>query len=68
MKFEGTNYDGVSPAMTASDQTVTYALGEEPFYSGCTHKEAWNGWTCTDRSIGVLYFDSLDGDSYDRSV
>jgi len=68
LKFDGNTYSGVSPVQTASSQTITYALGEEPFYTGCTAKESWNGWVCTDRNIGVLYFDSLDGDTYDRSV
>lgn len=68
MKFQGTSYEGISPALTTSDMTITYALGDTPFYSDCQVKDKWNAWQCTDRDIGVLYFDSLDGDTYDRSV
>lgn len=40
----------------------------ETYAMGCRFKEVWNAWTCTNRNIGVLLFESLDGDTYDRSV
>jgi len=34
----------------------------------CSYQKSWDAYLCTDDNIGVLLFDSLDGDRMDRSV
>lgn len=68
IRYEGSKYSGTSISNTMADGTVTYALGDDPFYGNCDYNSAWNAWQCADRDIGVLLFESLDGDTYDRSV
>lgn len=37
-------------------------------YSGCDLRENWNAHFCRNRQIGLLLFESLDSDTYDRSI
>lgn len=37
-------------------------------YGTCVEKTTWNAWHCQNDKIGVLLFESLDGDTWDRSV
>jgi len=37
-------------------------------FSGCSLVEAWNAFYCSHTDIGLLHFDSLDADRWDRSV
>jgi hypothetical protein len=68
LNFEGTRYSGTSPNVKLSDMAVVSALGDEPMYDGCTHKESWNMWSCNNRNLGVLIFESMDEDNEDRSM
>ena len=38
-------------------------------YESCSErKDMWNGYFCENRNIGILLFESLDPDTYDRSI
>lgn len=37
-------------------------------YANCRYKDAWNAWHCQNSYLGVLQYESLDGDTMDRSV
>lgn len=38
-------------------------------WKGCeSRKSTWNGFYCRNRFIGMLLFESLDDDTYDRSI
>jgi len=37
-------------------------------YADCTPKSYWNAQYCRNQDLGVLLFESLDGDKRDRSV
>jgi len=58
------------------DSVSTLQTGTEIFsgqkapesYNGCEYHSDWDAWECSDRKIGVLLFESLDGDTWDRSV
>ena len=44
IRYEGSKFSGKSPSNTNHEGTLTYALGEEPFYGDCEYKSAWNAW------------------------
>lgn len=69
LQFDGNSFSGVRPDGLSTDGTVTYALnGDAPYYPNCIDKTEWNAWSCSNQNIGVLLFESLDGDTWDRSV
>lgn len=37
-------------------------------FPSCKYNPTWNGYICKDNEIGLLYFDSLDADTMDRTV
>jgi len=37
-------------------------------YDNCVLRSDWNAYECTNPLLGVLLFDSLDDDRYDRTV
>lgn len=43
LRFEDSDFSGTTPVNTDSDGTITYALGEDPYYN-CDYKEDWNAW------------------------
>jgi hypothetical protein len=44
IRYEGSKFSGKSPSNTNHEGTLTYALGEDPFYGDCEYKSAWNAW------------------------
>lgn len=58
------------PGATSSFQIVGTANSKVAgAYAHCYDKrEYWNGYYCMNRYIGVLVFESLDSDTYDRSI
>ena len=70
MDFEGTSYSGaMTPSYTAADfQIVSDFAGVSDTYDNCVYKDAWNAWRCANSYLGVLLAESLDGDTWDRSV
>ena len=67
LTFENTNFNGNYPSYVAPNGAITYAIQEEPFYN-CEFREIQNAWYCSDRNLGVLLFESLDEDTWDRSI
>ena len=57
-----------------SFQIVSDMFNAVSTYPNCKINNAWNAWLCADPAqialpqIGTLHFDSLDGDTEDRSV
>jgi len=50
---------------------VSRRRGDNKAYDGCALNEKWNCYLCTGENrlkIGILIFESLDGDTMDRSV
>jgi len=50
---------------------VSKRLSDTTSYDGCVLNEKWNSYLCTGDNkskIGQLIFESLDGDTLDRSV
>ena len=37
-------------------------------FKNCKLESVWNNYYCSTNNIGLLYFDSLDGDTWDRSI
>jgi len=68
LDFEGNSFEGSRPSGFDTNTIITYGFSDEPFYRGCDYRESQNAWYCANRDIGVLLFESLDGDTYDRSV
>ena len=70
MQFTGSSFDGVNtPKLIAPDFQI---ISDTEFVSNtfptCKNMTAWNAFICTNPNLGVLYFESLDADTEDRSV
>ena len=48
--------------------TSTFENNTVSPYTDCTYKSSWDGFICSDTDIGMLQFESLDKDRWDRSV
>ena len=70
LQFEGTQFLGTTtPVETAPDfQIVSDVEAAIGAYSNCEIRTAWSGAWCTNPNIGVLLFESLDGDTEDRTI
>ena len=71
MSFLGTTWDGVTPPNAPGTFQLVGAGGPNVGgkYKGCVDKrESMNGYICENRNIGLLLFESLDSDTYDRSI
>ena len=70
LKFESNSFDGnPKPVQTSSSfQIVSYNTDAANAMSDCEPRSNWNGQICTNRNLGILLFESLDGDRFDRSV
>ena len=71
MSFLGTLWEGITPPNTRASFQLVGAGGPNVGgkYPGCTDKtQMWNGYYCENRNIGILLFESLDPDTYDRSI
>jgi len=69
LHFESTVFRGTRPSIQASDfQLVSRVLQAGQAYSQCEDKMSWNAFLCLNPNLGVLLFESLDSDNFDRSI
>jgi len=70
MQFTGTTFDGANtPKLMDQDfQIISDSEGVSNTFKPCKNETAWNAFSCTNPNFGVLYFESLDADTEDRSV
>lgn len=70
MQFTGSSFDGVNtPKLIAPDfQIISDTELVSNTFPTCKNMTAWNAFICTNPNLGVLYFESLDADTEDRSV
>lgn len=69
MDFKSTVFEGSSRLTSpASFQVVSQITNGTADYKDCKEFSEWRGWHCTNDKLGVLLFESLDGDTEDRSV
>lgn len=67
LNFDGSqNFQIVSN--TNNNRMNTDKVSAPATYGTCVEKDAWNAWRCEQENIGVLLFESMDGDTWDRSV
>lgn len=68
--FENTQYSGTNrPAKSSTDFTIVSNVPTATeAYAGCETMNDWNVAYCNNDRLGVLLFESLDGDTMDRSV
>ena len=69
MKFRGTVFAGITPNMSDRDfEIVSQNDGVHDKYNGCQFVSSWKGSLCKNNQLAMFLFESLDPDSYDRSV
>jgi len=71
LSFLGTTWSGVTPPNARTTFQLVGAGGPNVAgkYTGCTdNMSIWNGYYCENRNIGILQFESLDSDTWDRSI
>jgi len=77
MQFDKVTCTGTKkPGFCSDKEAVAFTiasrrLGDTKGYKGCTLNKTWNSYLCTganQKKIGQLIFESLDGDTLDRSV
>lgn len=69
LAFTGSRFYGVTPSNTAADFVLVpddETVGGT--YSPCQHKPDQQAYVCQMRNIGLLMFESLDEDAWDRAV
>jgi len=68
--FVGSTFEGdVKPTDTEADfQIVPDIPGYTDAIPNCKKYEKWNAWHCNTDGIGILLFESLDPDKFDRSL
>ena len=70
MKFEDASFAG-SPRPSVSDsqfQILSNNPGAAENIDTCTLMSDWNGYLCKNPKIGQVVFESLDGDSMERTI
>lgn len=71
-RFDGTQVSGTPLAVGIPSSFEVIANNIESVSSDtiptCSLNNDWNAYLCTNEKIGVLIFDSLDGDRMDRSA
>lgn len=69
LKFKSTKFSGSTPSYTRSNfQIVSDYKDAASTFDTCEKVQSWNAWHCENDFIGHLIFESLDGDTYERSV
>ena len=70
LQFENTQFLGTTrPVKTAQNFQIVSDVEEAVnAYSNCEIRTAWSGAWCSNRNLGLLLFESLDGDNEDRSI
>jgi len=70
MKFSGSSFEGENtPKLIEPDfQIISDTKSVSNTFSDCKNVTDWNAFVCTNPDLGVLYFESLDADTEDRSI
>ena len=70
LSFEGTQYLGsVRPVKTVSNFQIVSDVEEAVnAYQNCEMRPKWSAAWCSNRNLGILLFESLDGDNEDRTI
>lgn len=68
VKFTGTTYTGAVKASFTDTDFQAVGNYKSIMHDTCVKKDKWNAFFCKNTKIGILKFDSLDGDTMDRSV
>jgi hypothetical protein len=67
--FKSTTYSGAMPSTSSRDFTlVPNDKQVAGTYPGCKEKTAMQAYVCQTNNIGMLMFESLDDDAWDRAV
>jgi len=62
-------FTGTTPSFTKPQfSLISDNPGASDKVKNCQMNQSWNMWLCQNNNIGLLTFESLDGDTYDRSV
>lgn len=70
-KFTGNKYLGVAPMpeKTPDFLIIPDTPGYTDKFEGCVQKKEWNAYMCVGNAdLGILLFESLDEDRWDRNV
>ena len=70
MQFTDTTFEGANtPKLIEKDfQIISDTEDVSDTFKSCKNETAWNAFYCTNPNLGVLYFESLDADTEDRSI
>ena len=69
MTFAASAFSGTTPSFQKRDfEVVPKNVGVSDKYAGCTEVSGSNMFVCDNRNLAMFVFESLDGDTYDRSV
>lgn len=67
--FKGTQFENQRISQAEPDFTiVSDNKGAAESYASCVSRPQWQAFQCLNSKIGMLLFESLDEDTYDRSV
>ena len=67
--FSGTTYEGIKPSTPVRDFTIVpddETVGGT--YPNCIHKDEQQAYICQTNKIGMLMFENLDIDGWDRAI
>lgn len=69
LAFQDTTWFGTKPTWSRNDfQLIANNDGFGPYVDGCTQDVVMNAYVCDERRLGVLMFESMDEDRWDRSM
>lgn len=70
MSFKKTKYIGIAPITEKYEdfQLVPDVPGYTSTFKNCVPKKDWNCYLCQNTNLGILLFESLDEDAWDRSM
>lgn len=56
------------PDRTSANFSIISNNNGSSKFTGCKERKEWNGYWCENKELAILLFESLDGDTWDRSV
>jgi len=69
MNFRDSIFQGITPSYASSDfQLMSNNPELSPSTTNCTLQANMNAYTCENKDLGILMFESLDNDKFDRSI
>jgi hypothetical protein len=70
LQFTGTTFGGITrpSKVTPAFQIVSDVEEAVESYNNCELRDSWSAAYCTNANLGVLLFESLDGDTEDRTI